>query len=76
MMKMASVRPKVWFLFWIAEARKVRRCCELVKAILAVVDKWNEKDYCGYWTRKLCVLEVAMRPSWIAYFLIMEIEVK
>lgn len=69
-------RLKVWFLSWIAEARKVRQCCELVKAILAAADRWNEKDYCGCWMRRPYVLEAVTRPSWIDYFLIMETEVK
>lgn len=75
-MRKALDRLKVWFLSWIAEARKARRCCELVKAILAAAGRWNEKDYCGCWTRRPYALEAATKLSWIDYFLIMETEVK
>lgn len=45
--KMVSGRLRVWYLSWIVEVRKARQCYELVKATLAAVDRWSEKDYSG-----------------------------
>lgn len=76
MTRKALDRLKVWFLSWIAEARKARRCCELVKAISAAADRWNGKDYCGCWTRRPYVPAAATKLFWTDCSLIMATEVK